>query len=69
MGAGGLLGIFFIIMQSNTMLMTWPLCGALLITGVVCTSRLIVSDHTPKEIYIGLLAGLLCQLAAALVVI
>lgn len=69
MGAGGLLGIFLLIMRSNTMLMTWPLCLALLVTGIVCTSRLIVSDHTPKEIYIGLLAGLLCQFAAAIVIV
>ena len=69
MGAGGLVGIFIIIMRSNTMLMTWPLCIALLIAGIVCTSRLIVSDHTPKEIYIGLLAGLLCQFVAAVIII
>ena len=69
MGAGGLVGIFIIIMRSNTMLMTWPLCIALLIAGIVCTSRLIVSDHTPKEIYIGLFAGLLCQFVAAAIII
>lgn len=33
------------------------LAGAVLIAGIVCTSRLIVSDHTPKEIYVGLLIG------------
>jgi hypothetical protein len=32
---------------------------ALLVTGAVCTSRFIVSDHTQKEVYGGLLAGLL----------
>jgi hypothetical protein len=51
------------------MLMTWPLSLALLITGVVCTSRLIVSDHTPKEIYMGLLVGLVCQFAAAIAIL
>jgi hypothetical protein len=68
-GCGGMLGIFIIIMNNNSMLMTWPLSLALLITGVVCTSRLIVSDHTPKEIYMGLLVGLVCQFAAAIVII
>ena len=67
-GCGGLLGIFIIIMYSNTMLMTWPLCIALLITGLVCTSRFMVSDHTQREIYMGLLVGLVCQFAAALVI-
>ncbi|HET9747317.1 MAG TPA: hypothetical protein VFP97_16495 [Chitinophagaceae bacterium] len=37
---------------------------ALLISGIVCTARLIVSDHRPKEIYIGFMAGVLSQLAA-----
>ncbi len=37
---------------------------ALLIAGIVCTSRLIVSDHSQKEIYYGFLVGILSQLAA-----
>ena len=32
-----------------------------LMAGLVCTSRLILSDHTPNEIYIGLLVGCLSQ--------
>jgi hypothetical protein len=68
-GMGGMLGLFLIIMLYNTMLMTWPLCIAILIAGLVCTSRLIVSNHTPKEIYWGLFLGLLCQLVAALVIL
>jgi hypothetical protein len=34
---------------------------AILIGGIVCTSRLIVSDHSPFEIYIGLIVGALGQ--------
>lgn len=68
-GCGGMLGILIIIMNSNTMLMTWPLSIALLITGLVCTSRLIVSDHTPKEIYMGLAVGFVCQFAAAIAIL
>ena len=41
---------------------------ALLITGIVATSRMIVSDHTEKEIYGGLLAGCLAQAFAFWVV-
>lgn len=40
------------------------LCIAVLISGAVCTSRLIVSDHTQKEIYYGFFIGIFCQLAA-----
>ncbi|MEI9944239.1 MAG: hypothetical protein WDN26_08420 [Chitinophagaceae bacterium] len=37
---------------------------AILIAGLVCTARFIVSDHTQKEIYIGLLAGAASQIIA-----
>jgi hypothetical protein len=69
LGMGGLLGLFLVIMTYNTMLMTWPLCIALLITGLVCTSRLMVSNHTQKEVYWGLFFGILCQLAAAVFIL
>jgi hypothetical protein len=36
----------------------------LLITGVVCTARLVVSDHTNKEIYTGLFIGVASMLLA-----
>ncbi|MBP6431693.1 MAG: hypothetical protein KA319_08000 [Ferruginibacter sp.] len=68
-GVGGLIGIFLIVMKSNTMLMTWPLCLAMLIAGIVCTARLIISDHTNKEIYAGLLVGVVSQWVAAGVVL
>lgn len=67
-GMGGVIGLFLIILFSNTMLMTWPLSLAFLVTGLVCTSRLIVSDHEPREIYLGLAVGIICQFAGNLVV-
>jgi len=66
-GMGGMLGLFFVIMQQNTMLMTWPLSLAILLTGLVCTSRLLISNHTSKEIYAGLAVGIICQLAGAII--
>ncbi len=42
---------------------------ALIITGFVCSARLLVSDHSVKEIYTGLFAGIICQLIAYAVVI
>jgi hypothetical protein len=36
----------------------------LLIAGVVCTARFIVSDHTPSEVYTGLAAGIISMLVA-----
>ena len=38
---------------------------AFLLAGLVCTARFIVSDHTAKEIYTGLLVGGLSQLMAS----
>jgi hypothetical protein len=35
-----------------------------LIAGLVCTARMIISDHTPKEIYAGLFLGAASQVAA-----
>jgi hypothetical protein len=35
-----------------------------MITGVVCTSRFLVSDHTNKEVYTGLFVGIGSQLIA-----
>jgi hypothetical protein len=37
---------------------------AFLVAGIVCTSRFIVSDHTPFEIYSGLFIGMLAQFIA-----
>ena len=62
------IGMGGMIMNSNTMLMTWPLSIALLIAGIVCTSRLIVSNHTNKDIYMGLIIGVGCQLAAGFII-
>jgi hypothetical protein len=39
---------------------------AMLITGMVCTARMIVSDHRSFEIYVGLVMGILCQLIGVL---
>lgn len=44
--------------------MGFPIAIATLIAGIVCTSRLIVSDHHPMEIYWGLILGALSQLVA-----
>ena len=68
-GMGCWLGIFLIILKSNEMLMTWPLCVVLLITGLVCSARILISSHQPKDIYMGLLVGIFTQFAAAIVIL
>ncbi len=49
---------------TDTVSYSFYLSVAVLIAGVVCTSRLIVSDHSPIEIYFGFLIGVFSQLAA-----
>jgi hypothetical protein len=41
---------------------------ALLISGLVCSSRFIASDHSQKEVYGGLLGGIIALVIAALFV-
>ena len=66
-GMGGWIGFFLIIFKSNTMLMTWPLAIVLLLSGIICTARLLLSTHNAKDVYAGLFAGMLTQFAAAAV--
>lgn len=37
---------------------------AVIVSGLVCTSRLLLSEHSTAEVYIGLLAGVACQFIA-----
>lgn len=68
-GLGGWLGLFLVIAQSNTMLMTWPLAALFIIIGLVCTARLLISNHTPRDINVGLIIGIATQIVAAYVVL
>jgi hypothetical protein len=62
-GVGGWIGLFFLMFNSQEMMMTWPLVVVLLITGMVCTSRMILKAHDAIDIYGGLVIGVLTQLA------
>ena len=63
-GVGGMLGFF--LLQS----LLYPFDGrlylsiAMVITGMVCTARLIVGGHTRWEVYAGLFIGMLTQAVA-----
>ncbi len=63
-GMGGLLGIFAVLFYINNLSMAWPLALVLIISGMVCTARLLLNTHTPKDIYAGLLIGIATQIAA-----
>lgn len=61
----GILLCFFTVMalQQNLNFGAY-LSIVIIISGIVCTSRFIVSDHTPAEIYGGLLTGVVSMLLA-----
>lgn len=70
LGCGGVLGLMIVVLNTNPVSpFALPLMIAFLGTGIVCTSRLIVSDHSQKDIYLGLFFGFFCQLIAAGVVL
>lgn len=70
LGVGGLCGLMLVItLLGYSSSLFLPVMLVLLITGLVSTSRLIVSDHTPFEIYSGILVGVICQLIGFLIVI
>lgn len=64
LGVGGGIAFMILLGFSDTAPMGLPISVATIITGLVCTSRFIVSDHQPGDVYSGLFLGALCQLAA-----
>jgi hypothetical protein len=63
-GVGGLMGLMLMISFYGQSYALWPFAVAVLIAGLVCTSRLMLSDHIPLDIVMGILVGLLGQLVA-----
>ena len=68
MGVGGFATAFVLTSFFYETANGLPVSIALVITGLVCTARIVVSDHSLKEIYAGLFVGIACQLIAYLVV-
>jgi len=62
MGAGG--GVAALVLFSwYYALPMWPYIAiAIMLAGLIATARIIISDHTNREIYIGIIMGMLCQL-------
>ena len=56
---GVVLGFMFWLGFSQNINAGIYISATLLVAGIVCSSRLIISDHSPKEIYGGLLAGMI----------
>jgi hypothetical protein len=61
---GGMVAFFLILAVFGSFPMTFFLTLALLIAGLVCTARLIASDHHPFEVYAGCFLGIIAQTLA-----
>lgn len=64
--AGVAIGFFGILGLTQPGHMGRYLSISVLLAGLVCTSRLIVSDHSSRELYLGLIGGIGCQVVAGL---
>jgi hypothetical protein len=64
-GVGGMLAFMIILSFVKSADMSAAVAIALLVAGLVCTARLVLSHHTNKDVYAGLLLGVFCQLIAA----
>lgn len=58
-GAMAAVILFAFVYQSTT---GYAITSVVLLTGLVCTSRFLVSDHTTLEVYSGVLLGIISQL-------
>lgn len=64
LGMGGLLGLMFCIFSDPYYNITLLLLIIILLCGIVGTSRLILGEHTLREVYLGFMFGILAQLIA-----
>lgn len=65
LGMGALCGLLLVIIFSGFPFGTFlPLMIVILVTGIVCTSRLILTNHTMFDINSGILIAILCQMIA-----
>lgn len=63
--AGVMLTFIILLALSQNLNFGIYISAAIIITGIICTSRFIASDHTPLEIYGGLAVGILAMLVAS----
>jgi hypothetical protein len=61
---GVMLGFILLLAFNEPINYGFYITVALLITGLVCTARFIDSDHSPREIYGGLLLGIMSMMVA-----
>ena len=58
---GGMVCFFILLAMQGSFSMGIYLSAAIFVAGLVCTCRLLVSDHYPFEVYAGFLLGVISQ--------
>lgn len=61
---GGMVAFFVMLSMEGSFAMGIYVSMAWLVAGLVCTSRMIVSNHYPFEIYVGFFLGIFCEVIA-----
>jgi len=59
---GGALMAIILISNYYQINLSIPICVAIMLTGMVASSRFIAGNHTDAEMYIGIVVGIVCQL-------
>jgi hypothetical protein len=65
---GGIVGFGILQQMADAHWMPMWTHVAIIIAGAVCTARLILNEHKPVDVYAGFFTGVLCQVAARLIV-
>ncbi|CAL1521007.1 hypothetical protein [Chitinophaga sp. MM2321] len=68
-GWGGVIGFLLSLMWGMHMNVSVPLIITFFIAGVVATARMVLKAHTPAEVYLGFIIGIICQLAACWILV
>jgi hypothetical protein len=63
-GAGSIVGILAVLLSISPVNMAVPLFIAILLAGLIGTSRMILSAHVSSEIWLGYIVGFLVQVGA-----
>ena len=69
LGVGGAAAYMILLSMASTQSMGIVIAITTLIAGLVCTSRLIISDHRPFDIYWGVIIGSVSQIVAYIFII
>lgn len=69
MAAGGAVAAVILFSWHYALPLWVYILSVTLLAGLVASARLLISDHSNKEVYIGIISGTICQLLAYLLIV